>query len=291
MKIVIITGMSGAGKSTAANVIEDMGYYCIDNMPAELITNIVNLGESGKWNKENIAFVTDIRGETDFGALMNELDDIRRRGHECSVLFVNCSDEVLINRYKETRRLHPMSVRDRSIPLNEAIAKERELLASIKEKSDYIVDTTSSSAYQLRDQINAIYGGENSGITVNCMSFGFKYGAAIDADMVFDVRCLPNPYYEDSLRELTGLDKAVSEYVFSNQYAKEYYRRIESMIDYMLPVFARDGRKIFSVAFGCTGGKHRSVAFADRLFRHLRDTGINASLVNRDAEKKFKGDK
>lgn len=291
MNIVVITGMSGAGKSVAADILEDMGYYCIDNMPIELIPNIVSLSKNKGTNRTDIAFVADMRGETDFDALYSELDALKKEGCVCTVLFMDASNEVLLNRYKETRRIHPMSRANEALPLLRAIEEERRLLSGAADRADYVIDTTSSSVSQLREQIGAIYEDRKGGFAVNCMSFGFKYGAPADADMIFDLRSLPNPYYVESLRGLTGLDAPVSDYVFSSEIANEYYNRIEDMVRFLIPTFHGDGRRRFTVAFGCTGGKHRSVAFASRLREALARDGVHVSLVNRDVVKKFIGDK
>ena len=281
MEFVIITGMSGGGKSRASDILEDAGFYCIDNMPARLIPDFASLYNEAMRNKE-VSFTIDVRGESDFNALFSSIDMLRKNGHTCRIVFVECSTDVLINRYKETRRLHPL-VSDTGMNISDAIAKEREMLSALKESADIVIDTSKTTLSQLRERVlSAIKREGNDGIFINCMSFGFKYGAAVEADLVFDVRCFPNPFYIPELKHKTGLDAEVREFVFSSDDTKEFVKKLFEMIDMLLPLYVKEGKHQLTVALGCTGGKHRSVAIAEALRTHLSESGYKAVSFHRD---------
>lgn len=285
MKLLIVTGMSGAGKSQAVNALEDLGYYCVDNIPPALIPSFVDLGKRGNDTLSRLAVVTDTRGGELFADIDSVLQKLKERKIEYQILFLDASDEVLIQRYKENRRKHPLT--DGSdISVAQAISKEREMLKILRICADFIVDTSRISPAQLKENLSSLFfGNVNNGFVIQCMSFGFKYGPVIDADMIIDVRCLPNPFYEPELRALTGLDREVRDYVLKSDESKEYARRLIDFIDYALPLYTKEGKSQLSIAFGCTGGKHRSVTFAGMINKYLCEKGYHSVVVHRDIKK------
>ncbi|MCL2772892.1 MAG: RNase adapter RapZ [Oscillospiraceae bacterium] len=284
MEILILTGMTGAGKTEAANTLEDLGYYCVDNMPATMILEFVNIYKRVPDKSQTVAFVIDVRGESEFDTLIKQLDVIKSE-NTCRLIFLDCSDEVIITRQKEKRRLHPLTALQ-GIPMREAIIKERELLAEAKQKSDFVIDTTKLATQQLKERITAIVvNSSKNGVTVDCMSFGYKYGVPSEADLVFDVRCFPNPFYIESMRNKTGLDSDVAEYVMSNKQTVEFTEKLKDMTAFLLPLYIHEGRAHLTVAIGCTGGKHRSVCIAEVLKKYLLDSSYSASAVHRDINK------
>jgi UPF0042 nucleotide-binding protein len=281
LAFIIITGVSGAGKTRAINALEDIGFYCVDNMPPTLIPKFAEicLQTNGKIN--NIAIVTDVRGGTLFNSLFEGLDELKKQGGEYKILFLDADDQVVIRRFKETRRLHPLSQNGSTI--SDAIMQERILLKPARERADYIIDTSNTSPAQLKERIQVLFVGDNkSSMIVNCVSFGFKYGIPSESDLVFDVRCFPNPFYEDNLKKLTGLDEPVKRYVLSSEQTQGFIKRLFDMIDYMYPLYCDEGKSQLIVSIGCTGGKHRSVTITEELFKHLLDKGIRASVSHRD---------
>lgn len=291
MDFIILTGMSGAGKTQAAHILEDLGYYCIDNMPVAMIPEFAEFYTKSPTRTANVAFIIDVRGEIEFGTLFNEMDQLKEKGFVCRTIFMDCADNVLVNRYKETRRLHPL-VPIRNIGIREAIDEERKILESVKARAEYIIDTTNLTLSQLRQRVTVIISGVlANGIVVNCISFGFKYGIVTEADMVFDVRCFRNPFYVDSLRDKTGLDKEVRDYVFETIDTNRFMDKLTDMVDFLIPLYTEEGKSQLIVAIGCTGGKHRSVAIAERLCDHLVTKGCNAVAIHRDIIKKYVGDK
>jgi len=291
MEFLILTGMSGAGKSQASRVMEDMGYYCIDNMPSAMIPYFAQVYSTMPGKSANVAFIIDVRGESDFRLLLSELDTLKENGYCCRTVFMDCEDRVLINRYKETRRVHPL-VALRNLSVNEALIMERELLTPVRESADYLIDTTALTPPQLRDKLMAILGAScTESMIITCMSFGHKYGIATEADLVFDVRCFPNPFYIPELKEKNGLDKPVRDYVFSHEPTVEFMNKLYEMVDFLVPLYAKEGKTQLTIAIGCTGGKHRSVAITEALAHHLQAGGLNAIAVHRDIVKKFIGDK
>lgn len=285
MEFLIITGMSGAGKSQAANTLEDLGWYCVDNMPAKLISKFAELCSASAEKLHRVAYIVDIRGEVEFETLFLELDVLRARGFNCRTVFLDCADDVIISRYKFTRRTHPL-VAAKNISISEALASERSILAPASKRADYVVDTTKLSPAQLKEKILGIVNAEQTGaLLVTCMSFGFKHGAASEADLVFDVRCFPNPYYYPELREHTGLEECVRDFVFSHKEMTDFRDKLYDMIDYLLPLYLKEGKTQLIVAVGCTGGKHRSVALAEALSAHIKDSGYNTVTIHRDITK------
>ena len=285
MELLIVTGMSGAGKSIVANALEDIGFYCIDNMPPSLIKPVAELSMRGNSDLGKMAIVTDIRGGKMFGDLIPALKQLQDSSCPYKLLFLDSTDERLVTRYKETRRRHPLSKGSKD-SLAEAIAKERRILKPLKDMADYIIDTTNYSTSNTKQRISSLFLGDiNDGMTVQCMSFGFKYGPVPEADIVYDVRCLKNPFYVPELKALTGLDSEVKDFVLEPEEAKELKNRIFSLIDYSLPLYCKEGKSQLVVAIGCTGGKHRSVVFAEQIYEHIKQNGYKAAINHRDISK------
>lgn len=283
MEFFIITGMSGAGKSIAANALEDIGFYCIDNMPPSLIPAIAELSRRSESDLSKIAIVTDTRGGELFNEINPILDQLKENDFNYKVLFLDAVDDCLIRRYKETRRLHPMGS---NISLHDAVKKERKILSSVRQKADFVIDTSHTTAASLKNRLSNLFLNDlSSGMTIQCLSFGFKYGSVRDADLVFDVRCLPNPYYVEGLRELTGLDKEIKDFVLNLPQAKEFSEKLEDLLDFSVPLYCQEGKSQLVIAIGCTGGKHRSVVFAELICNHLLSLGYKASVYHRDITK------
>lgn len=283
-EIMVITGMSGAGKSRAIEVFEDMGYNCVDNMPPALITKFVEVccGPGAHFNR--LCIVVDCRIGELFDSLSNELNALRILGFRYRVLFLDASDEVLKRRYKETRRRHPLE-KLAGGDISKALQMEREMLRQVKSEADVMIDTSLSSAKMLKEMILKKFSTVNHNMTVTVLSFGFKYGPQTDADLLFDVRCLPNPYYVEELRTLTGLDQDVFDYVFRWEESTEMLERMMQLISFSLPLFNNEGRSNLTIAFGCTGGQHRSVSFARRVGALIEKLGYSVSVFHRDIEK------
>lgn len=285
MEFVIVTGLSGAGKSKAISTFEDIGFYCVDNIPPALIKNFAELCESNP-HLEKVAIVTDSRGGSFFNELTQVLSDLDKNEKKYKILFLDATVEVLVNRFKETRRKHPLLDACDGF-IEKAIESEIEMLKNIRERADYIIDTSRLSTSQLKERIVSIFT-ENPTDTINaiCMSFGFKYGPATEADLMFDVRCLPNPFYIDELRHKTGLNKEVKDYVLEKPTAKELLSKLIDLIDFLVPLYLKEGKSSIVIAIGCTGGKHRSVTFAEEIHKHLVEKGYISSVNHRDIEKK-----
>ena len=282
MEFIIVTGLSGAGKSRAVAVLEDIGFYCVDNIPPKLIHTFYDLFLQAKSGFQRVAVVTDIRGGKMFEGLLEVLSSLREEGRAFKLLFLDASDTVLVNRFQETRRKHPLA-RDYQGDLKTAVAREREILKPVRERADYIIDTTHLSPAQLKERISTLFLGDASAaLAISCISFGFKYGIPAEADLVFDVRCLPNPFYIEPLKNLTGLDAPVRDYVMGCEQTKGFLRRWIDLIDYMIPLYCNEGKSQLVVAVGCTGGHHRSVALAQYLYDHLVEAGKQASVHHRD---------
>lgn len=285
MELVIVTGMSGAGKSVAANALEDIGFYCIDNMPPSLIRPVAELSARGQAGLGKVAIVTDIRGGKMFEELLPTLKHMKEQKIGFKLLFLDASDEKLVTRYKETRRRHPM-LQNNSASVLEAVENEREMMAPLKEAADYIIDTTTMSTSGFKQRIVDMFLGDISqGLTVQCMSFGFKYGCVSEADIVFDVRCLTNPFYVDGLRAHTGLEAPVRDFVMGLPETKELADRLLALIDYSVPLYCKEGKSQLVIAIGCTGGKHRSVVFAEMIKDHLLKNNYRAVVTHRDIGK------
>lgn len=285
MQLLIVTGMSGAGKTQAANALEDMGFYCVDNIPPAIIPAFVELSSRGSSELGRLAIVTDVRGGNMFSELSGVLDSLKKNNLYYKILFLDASDETLVRRYKENRRQHPLCERD-GLTLSEAIKREREILSQLRFSANHVVDTSKISNAQLKERLSDIFlGNTKNGLKIQCKSFGFKYGADTEADLVFDVRCLENPFYVDELKEKTGIDKAVRDYIMSFEESREFEKRIFDFVDYAMPMYVREGKSQLVIAFGCTGGRHRSVAFAENLYRHLEQQGYRVSSIHRDIYK------
>ncbi len=288
MRFIVITGISGAGKSLVAKHLEDAGFYCIDNLPPVLISKIAEILVQSYEKMDKVAFVIDIRG----GELLNEffpgLEALRQAGHSYEILFLEASDEVVVKRYKESRRAHPLAQEGR---LMKGISEERDVLQKIKEKANYIIDTSNLSPKQLKEEISGILAADDGfqGMIVNVLSFGFKYGVPLECDLVFDVRFLPNPYYIEGMKKLTGEDQIVKDYVLGMSETTEFISKLMDMLDFLLPNYLREGKSQLVIGIGCTGGRHRSVAIAKELHKLLEERQYKTDLENRDINKDVKG--
>lgn len=286
MNLIIVTGLSGAGKSQAANALEDIGYYCVDNIPPAIIPAFVDLSKRESEGLSRLAIVTDMRGGNMFSDIENVLKDLKEKNINYRILFLDAADDVLIRRYKENRRKHPLCDM-MGVSLSEAVQLERQKLKKIRAQADFEIDTSLISSAQLRSILAETFlKSAEGGLRILCKSFGFKYGIDVDADTVFDVRCLPNPFYVDELRDKTGLEKPVSDYVMNSEESSEFEKRVFSFADFAIPLYIKEGKSQLVISFGCTGGKHRSVTFAEALCRHLKENGYNASVLHRDISKR-----
>ena len=283
MEFIIISGLSGAGKSKAASIMEDLDFFCVDNLPAPLIPKFAELGMAGRGEYSRVVLVTDVRGGTNFDSLFQALDSLKAMQCSYRILFMDASDETIIKRYKESRRSHPLS--EACDTLEEAISLERKMLAPLRNRAEYIIDTTNLSTAKLRGELRRLFarGGTAEGrMEVRVSSFGFKFGLPMEADLVFDVRFLPNPYYVAELRPRTGLDGAVRDYVFQGDTAEEFLGRLRELVLWLLPRYEEEGKTALVIAVGCTGGHHRSVAIAHALAEGLRTQGWPVSESHRD---------
>ena len=282
MQFVIVSGLSGAGKSKAASDLEDFGFYCVDNMPAEMIPQFASLCLATKGRYEKVALVTDVRGSLTFDTLFRSLDRLDEMHLNYSILFIEAGTETIIKRYKETRRSHPLT-KD-GTPISDAIARERELLQPIRNRASAIIDTSILSTGKLRGiLIDLVAGGmREHSMDVRIVSFGFKYGLPLEADLVFDVRFLPNPYYIPELKHQTGLDEPVRNFVFKYQQTLDFTAKVEDLLSFLLPNYLDEGKTDLVIAVGCTGGKHRSVCIAKELYEFVSKKGYAATLSHRD---------
>ncbi|MBC3805030.1 RNase adapter RapZ [Acetobacterium fimetarium] len=282
MKIIIITGMSGAGKSQAIEILEDLGFYCIDNLPSQLIVTFINLCQQSATGIENIALVTDIRGEIFSAGQAFSFIDYKEQASNVELIFLDARDEVLVSRYQETRRNHPLS--GRAGNLLEAIQAERKILEQLREMADDVIDTSDIKVGDLKRKLRLLIkkGEENTSPRVNIYSFGFKYASPVGADYVFDVRFLPNPFYKPELRSLTGEDQAVRDYVMSFPEAQLFYDKLLDLLAFVIPQFTKVSKDTVEIAIGCTGGQHRSVTYAWLLAAALKEKGYETSLRHRD---------
>ena len=278
MEIIIVTGMSGAGKSSAYECFEDLGCYCIDNLPPILINNVIELLNQAKSKVEHAAFVIDIRGGEFFNDMKNALIKLKDMGFEYRILFLDASDEVLLRRFNETRRQHPLAEQSNK----DGIAKERVQLLEAKRLSDMVIYTTNKKVSALKEEIKQFVNKDNEAFRINIMSFGYKYGIPLEADMVFDMRFIPNPFYIPHLKELTGNNRKVREYVMNMEISNSFRDSVFNMLEYMIPGFIKEGKPQLNVAFGCTGGRHRSVTMAIILNELLTDAGYRVRLSHRD---------
>lgn len=287
MEIVIVTGMSGAGKSTALNVLEDEGYYCVDNMPISLVLKFAQLAEKQEKGYSKIALGIDIRSGKSLREFESILDEMTKRQYDYKILYLDSSDDVLVKRYKETRRAHPLAKDDR---VDKGISLERKELKFLHKKADYIIDTSQMLARELKQEIENIFIKDRSynNLFVTVLSFGFKYGIPSDADLVFDVRFLPNPYYIDELKPLTGNDKPIQDYVLGFEVTQQFLVKIKDMIDFLLPNYVKEGKNSLVIAIGCTGGKHRSVTLTNVIGEYLKNTEYGCKIEHRDIERDVK---
>ena len=284
MELVVLSGLSGAGKTQAIHALEDIGYYCVDNMPPSLIPKFADICVQSQGKLDRVAIVADIRAKDSLSEVLEELDSVSSPEFGYRILFLDTDDKTLITRYKETRRKHPLA--EQSGTTQAAIQQERELLAPIRRRADMVIDTTFLSAAQLREKIVSYFSAEGSSpLMISVMSFGFKYGLPMEADLVFDVRCLPNPFYIPGLKEHTGLEAPVRDYVMGFEQSQELARRLLELLDYQIPLFMEEGKGQLTIAVGCTGGKHRSVTFAELIYRHLREKQYRCVVSHRDITK------
>ncbi|WP_297196297.1 RNase adapter RapZ [uncultured Flavonifractor sp.] len=282
MDFIIISGLSGAGKSKAASFLEDIGFYVVDNMPAPLIPKFAELCMANPARYDQVALVTDIRGGQTFDGLFSALDALKDMGCAYKILFVEASVETIIKRYKETRRGHPLAGSAHS--LDEAVRLERTVLTPVRQRAEYIIDTSALSTAKLRGEVLRLFGhgGDTPEMSVSVISFGFKYGIPIEADLVFDVRFLPNPYYIAELRHQTGLDDGVYDFVFGYRQTTDFMTYLENLIGFLLPLYVAEGKAALVIAVGCTGGQHRSVAITHALAEFIKQKGYQATENHRD---------
>ncbi len=280
MQVVILTGLSGSGKTNAVDWFEDSGYYCVDNMPPAFIGKFIDIAKTSTQGVKKAAFVVDIRGGEFFNDLKGCIKELKQREDiECTILFIEASDRTLIKRFSETRRNHPLATGTTN---REVIEKEREMLKPIRDIADKIIDTTNLKVAGLKLEIGRLFEGGESSFAVNVKSFGFKRGLPAEADLIFDMRFIPNPYYVASLKKLTGNNKKVSGYVFRQPIANQFLESLLTMLDEIIPAYKKEGKYHLNIAFGCTGGQHRSVAMADRVYNEMKEKGYRATLEHRD---------
>ena len=283
-RFTIITGLSGAGRSEAAKNLEDLGYFVIDNLPPALIERMASLVSGPGIKVKDVALVVDVRGGEFFPELEKALAGLRERGIPYRILFLEASDQTSVRRFEATRRRHPLAVSERVI---DGIHEERSLMAGLRDQADLVIDTTDVNVHGLRDKTKSFFleAAPRSGIAVNVISFGYKHGIPLDADLVFDVRFLPNPHWVEELRPLTGLNRRVRGYVLEQEAAREFLARMRDLLEFLLPGYVQEGRHYLTIAVGCTGGHHRSVVIADELTRFLQEKGYPCTVVHRDVEK------
>ena len=285
MELLIVTGLSGAGKSLAMHALEDIGYFCIDNIPTGLLPRLVDFAQQSESMLQKVAVVLDIRGARTSRELAQALCELDQRESRFQVLFLDASDEVLQRRYKETRRRHPISISD-GLSTTEALARERQILRPLYERADYILDTSLLSPAQHKQRICALFlDKQQQSMALTVLSFGFKYGAPKEADIVWDVRCLPNPYYVPELKEKTGLDQEVVDYVMASEASRQLLAKLEELLALTLPLYVKEGKSQLTIAIGCTGGKHRSITFARLLADYCETLGYAPAVQHRDAKR------
>jgi len=282
MEILIISGLSGGGKSKAASFLEDIGYYIVDNLPAEMMVKFADFCAASSGRYDRVALVYDVRAGEPFNLLIDTLERLKVSGVKCRMLFLEASTQTIINRYKETRRIHPLS--GRGLNIEQAVAAEREMMQPVRDHADFIINSTSFSTAKLRSELLNLFGeqGDRTGLNVNVLSFGFKHGIPIEADLVFDVRFMPNPYYVADLKMKTGLDGEVRDFVFGFHQTHEFLDQIKKMVTFLLPLYAEEGKSVLVIAIGCTGGHHRSVAIAHDLAAHIAGEGFAVTENHRD---------
>ena len=281
MEILIISGLSGSGKSRAATYLEDVGYYTVDNLPAEMMLRFADFCAAAGGRYDKLAFVYDVRVGEPPENLTAAVSQLRVRGNRCRLLFLEADTPTIIRRYKETRRSHPLCADGCSIET--AVSRERELLRPVRDVADVVLDTSAFSTAKLRSTLLSIFAASGGALHVNVLSFGFKNGLPPEADLVLDVRCLPNPFYIPELKHKTGLDEEVVDFVMGHPEAKELLRRYEGFLEYALPLYVKEGKSQLTIAVGCTGGKHRSITFARKIAEYCKQLGYQTGIQHRDA--------
>lgn len=288
MRFVIVTGLSGAGKTQAIRSLEDLGYFCVDNLPPTLIPKFAEACYQTVGRIDKIALVIDIRGGEFFDDLFESLNYLKDQEYKYEILYLDASDEVLIKRFKESRRKHPLAPDGRIV---HGIVLERNRLKEVRDRADNIVNTSDLSTRELREAITKIYGEEGqieTELMITVVSFGFKYGIPVDSDLVFDVRFLPNPYYISELKRFSGNDKEVKDYVFGYEETRIFINKLQDMLDFLLPNYIKEGKRQLIISIGCTGGRHRSVAIANEIFKELKSQGKRVNIDHRDVKEDSK---
>lgn len=287
MEFVIISGMSGAGKTSALHIMEDIGYYCVDNIPTSLLQTLYKLcKDSSDKAIKRVAVVVDVRGNGDYEVMYDDLENFKKNNEGVSILYIDAKVDSLIVRYKETRRRHPLTERLKDGSVAAAVKEEQRLLVPVKTLADYSIDTTFMSIKQLRERIISMFlENSSNSIMITFMSFGFKYGIPLESDLIIDVRCLPNPFYIAELKEHTGLEKCIQDYVLDSEETQEFVKRLIDWLDYSLPLYLKEGKSELVVGIGCTGGKHRSVTIAELLDNYFMEKGYKCIVQHRDVKK------
>ena len=286
MQLIIVTGMSGAGKSRAIDTLEDIGFFCVDNMTPILIPTFVKILKDSTEAREKVAIVADTRLGDSFSQLFKALDELRIMECEYKILFIDADNEVLLRRFQETRRKHPLSNNDSSVELIDIIQKERKILKKARDIADYVIDTSLINTSQLKERIAKLFlDNVSNTLKINVISFGFKYGVPKDSDLVFDVRCLPNPFYVQELKNHTGLESCVSDYIMQFEQSRGLVPKLLDLINYLIPLYRSEGKSQLTVSVGCTGGKHRSVTFAEIVYKDIKQQGYNVSVYHRDIKR------
>ena len=287
MEFVIISGMSGAGKTSALHIMEDIGYYCVDNIPTSLLQTLYKLcKDSSDKAMKRVAVVVDVRGNGDYEVMYDDLENFKKNNEGVSILYIDAKVDSLIVRYKETRRRHPLTERLKDGSVAAAVKEEQRLLVPVKTLADYSIDTTFMSIKQLRERIISMFlENSSNSIMITFMSFGFKYGIPLESDLIIDVRCLPNPFYIAELKEHTGLEKCIQDYVLDSEETQEFVKRLIDWLDYSLPLYLKEGKSELVVGIGCTGGKHRSVTIAGLLDNYFMEKGYKCIVQHRDVQK------
>ena len=284
MRFVIVTGMSGGGKSTVLKMLEDAGFYCVDNLPISLVEKFVELISMPNSEVSKVVLGLDVRSDQSFKDATRVLETLKQKGYQFEILFMDADEKVLIKRYKETRRVHPLAPDGR---VEDGIRMERKVLENIRKQADYVIDTTNLLTRELKEELHRIFveNEEYNSLMVTVMSFGFKYGIPADADLVFDVRFLPNPFYIDELKHKTGNDREVQNYVMNNEESTIFMDKLTDMIQFLIPNYVKEGKYRLVIAIGCTGGKHRSVTLANELYKRMKDAGnYGIKLYHRDVD-------
>lgn len=287
MEFVIISGMSGAGKTSALHIMEDIGYYCVDNIPTSLLQTLYKLcKDSSDKAMKRVAVVVDVRGNGDYEVMYDDLENFKKNNEGVSILYIDAKVDSLIVRYKETRRRHPLTERLKDGSVAAAVKEEQRLLVPVKTLADYSIDTTFMSIKQLRERIISMFlENSSNSIMITFMSFGFKYGIPLESDLIIDVRCLPNPFYIAELKEHTGLEKCIQDYVLDSEETQEFVKRLIDWLDYSLPLYLKEGKSELVVGIGCTGGKHRSVTIAELIDNYFMEKGYKCIVQHRDVKK------